>query len=128
MDVAAILTEVAGALVNTGLTVYATAPDTGDFPALVVNPPTSITYTQTLNGSCTLEVPVTLYVSNSSLATAWELVYQLLSYNTAGTPIPDALLSHSPTTYKNLNVTTASNFRPVGETGIAVDINLTIYS
>lgn len=128
MDLGAILTEVATALTSTGVTVYASVPDAGDFPALVMSYPTEVAYTTTLKGSCTIQVPVTLYVQNSSLATAWELVYQMLSYNTPGTPIPDALLSHTPTTYKQISVNTASNFRPVGESGIAVDLNLTIYS
>ena len=129
MDLGAILTEVAQALSSTGVQVYASVPDAGDFPALVVNPPTVIEYAERYNGSCILTVPVSVYVQTSDLASAWEMVYRLLSYNLAGsTPVIDALKNHTPTNYKVINVTTASNFRPIGESGIAVDVNLTIYT
>lgn len=128
MNLEAVLNEIAGLLVSTGLTVYATIPDAGDFPALVLNAPSEIQYTKTHAGSCTIKVAVTLYVQTSDLGTAWSLAYGLLSYNSAGTPIPDALINHTPINYKNLTVDTANNFRPVGELGIAVDVNLTIFS
>ena len=129
MNIGTILNEIAQALASSGLTVYASVPDAGDFPALVVNPPTSIAYAERFNGAAELEVPVTLFVQTSDLNTSWQLVYNMLSTNLAGgTSVYDALRDHTPTNYRNVNVTTAGNFRPAGDNGIAVDLNLTIYT
>lgn len=128
MNLSDITLEVGQALATTGVRVYTSVPDAGDFPALVVNPPTTITYTKSHAGSCIIELPITLYTQGSDMASAWKLIYQLLSYDqSTTTPVADALISHTPTNYKSLQVTTASNFRPNGD-GIAVDINLVIHS
>lgn len=129
MNIGTILTEVANTLSDTGLTVYATVPDAGDFPALVVSHPSSVEYAERFNGACTLEVPVTLYVQTSDLATSWQLVYNMLSTNLAGgTSVYDALKNHTPVSYRAANLTYAGNFRPAGDNGIAVDLNLTIFT
>ena len=128
MDIEAVLTEVANALADTGIGVFANPPSAAEYPAIVVKQPTLITYAETLGGRCQIDVPVTLFVQNTDLASSFELIYRLLSYNAEHTSIPDALLSHAPTTYKQLKVSTATSFQALSETGISVDVNLTIYS
>lgn len=126
MNVEAILTEIGQALSATGVNVFTSVPDANDLPAIVVQKPTSIIYQRDMGNGCEIRLPITLYVQGGDLATAWKLVYQLLSFDLAdSTPIADAVLSHQPTNYKALQVTTASNFRVIDQ-AIQVDVNLTI--
>lgn len=129
MDISAVLQEIGTVLSTCGVNVYTQVPDASDYPAIVIQPPTNITYSTTFGGQCKLDVPVSLFVSAGDLGTAWALLYKLLSYNTPDNTIPDVLTAHTPTSYRTVQVQTAGGFASVGGgTGITVDVNLIIHS
>lgn len=130
MNLLSIVAEIGTVLSSAGIHTYAVPPALGNTPAVVINEPTQIEYFATANGKCIITLPITLYTAAADLASAWNLIYKLLSTDEVGfTSLPDAIYNHqSPTAFSAWQVTTASNFQAWSDSGISATLNLIIKS
>lgn len=125
MNIAATVTELGQVLAAVGLNVYATVPDNGEFPAVVVQPPTVIDYSETYAGLVSLTLPLAIFVSASDLSSSWELLYRLLSTQNTGTSIPDTLYNYqNNVNWKRLTILNAEGFTPAGDNAITATLNI----
>lgn len=79
MDLSAIRTFIAANLTVDGFTTYGSLVDGVELPALVLRQPKRVGYASTYEGRATIEIPLSVLVSQADLASAQELMDRALS-------------------------------------------------